>query len=138
MRIVLDTNVLLSGIFFGGVPGRILDAWRYGEITLLISPQILEEYRRVVNTLTERYGELEVLPILSLLAVEADVIDAPELSEPVSRDPADDKFLACASAGGAAVVVSGDDDLLSLREWHGIEILSPRSFVERYLSTHDE
>jgi len=47
VRVVLDTNVVVSGVFFGGVPGRILSAWTAGQITMVMSPAILEEYRRV-------------------------------------------------------------------------------------------
>lgn len=57
MRCVLDTNVLMSGIFFGGIPGRVLEAWTLGRIELILSPEILAEYRTVGAELSRRYPE---------------------------------------------------------------------------------
>ena len=123
----------MSGIFFGGVPGRILDAWRRGRVSLVVSPAILDEYRRVAQELEDAKGDLGAAPILVLLAAGAEVIDAPELPAAVARDPDDDKFLACALAGSADVIVSGDLDLQALRSWCDVRILSPRQFADEYL-----
>lgn len=134
MRIVVDTNVLMSGIFFGGVPGEILDAWKEGRIALVVSPEIVDEYRRVAEELEAQRGDLELSSILTLLGSNAEVVDATALEEGVARDPDDDKFLACATASGVSVVVSGDLDLQAVGSWKGIQILSPRQFVDEYLS----
>ena len=131
---VLDTNVLMSGVLFGGVPGRVLEAWRAGRIDVVVSAPIFREYQRVADTLAERYGGLGLTAILALVAREAEWVEAAPLPEPVSADSDDDKFLACARAAGAGVVVSGDTDLLSIGRWEGIKILSPRQFVDAYLS----
>jgi len=93
VRIVLDTNVLVSAVFFGGVPGRILEAWRDGTIRVVLSAEILDEYRRVGRILASEYPGVDIDPFLSLLAVEAEVVEAPPLPAPVSSDPDDDKFL---------------------------------------------
>ena len=133
MKVVLDTNVLISAMFFGGLPGSILEAWESGRIMLAISPEILQEYRRTIADLEQRYGPLEALPILSLLTATSEVVDAPRLQGPVSRDPDDDKFLACARAAGAKLLVTGDSDLLAVGEWEGVLTVSPRRFVEDHL-----
>lgn len=133
MKIVLDTNVLMSAVFFGGVPGRILEAFRTGSVELVYSREILDEYARVGETLSERFGDLNLGPILAAIAAAGTLVDARPLPEPVSRDPDDDKFLACAEAAGATVIVSGDHDLLDLGEWGQTPILSPREFVDRHL-----
>ncbi|MBI4521089.1 MAG: hypothetical protein HY701_09645 [Gemmatimonadetes bacterium] len=73
-------------------------------------------------------------PILTLLASSAEVVEATALEEGVARDPDDDKFMACAVVSGVSVVVSGDLDLQSVGSWKGIRILSPRQFVDEYLS----
>lgn len=135
MRVVLDTNVVMSALFFGGVPGEILQAWKQKRLTWVVSPAILEEYRSVSQDLARHYGGVEARRLLAFIAVEVEVIDAPALPEPVSRDPDDDKFLACARSGAAGVVVSGDDDLLSLGSWEGIQVLTPRQFADTYLGT---
>ena len=83
MRVVLDTNVLISGVFFGGVPGRILDAWRDARIQLVLSAQILDEYQRVGQELGTQYAGVTLEPFLGLLAVAAEFVEAPALSERV-------------------------------------------------------
>jgi len=133
VKVVLDTNVLMSGIFFGGIPGEILDAWRDGRVTLVLTPAIHTEYRRVAAHLESEYGDLEVGAILDLLVSEGVVIEDEDLGEQISDDPDDDKFLACASASGARVIVSGDKHLLAMNGWRGIEVLKPASYIERYL-----
>jgi putative PIN family toxin of toxin-antitoxin system len=124
---------LISGIFFGGWPGKILEAWREGRVVPVLSMEILDEYRRVGRFLGSSYDGWDVEPLLSLLTVYGEVVTAPALAERVSPDPDDDKFLACALASRVAVIVSGDRDLLQLAEWHRVRIVRPREFAEMYL-----
>lgn len=131
MRVVLDTNVVISGIFFGGIPGRILESWREGELQLVFSPRIFEEYRRVAEILETKHGPLEIMSILALLLSEGVLVQDSELPEPVCDDPDDDKFLACALTSGTTIIVSGDRDLLDLDRYEGIDILTPREFQRR-------
>ena len=98
MRVVIDTNVLISGVFFGGPPEKILKAWHGGELQLVVSPEILEEYYEVCERISVRYRDIDIARILLLIAHNSQVLDAPPLSEQVSRDADDDKFLACAIA----------------------------------------
>ena len=134
MRIVLDTNVFVSGVFFGGVPGRILDAWRDARVRLVLSAEILAEYQRVGQVLGAQYSGVDLEPFLGLLTVEAEIVEAPDLPEPVSFDPDDDKFLACEIAAGVAVIVSGDKDLLYQSVWRSVRVLRPRQFADEFLS----
>jgi putative PIN family toxin of toxin-antitoxin system len=133
LRVVLDTNVFVSGVFFAGPPHRILEAWRRGRVSLVVSPEILDEYQRVGEELAEEFEGADLSPFLILLATHAEVIDAPALPAPLCRDPDDDKFLACALAANAAVIVSGDKDLLAIGEHRGVRVLRPREFTERHL-----
>jgi putative PIN family toxin of toxin-antitoxin system len=100
VRIVVDTNVLVSGLIFGGMPARVLSAWTDGAVMLAVSPEILEEYRRVGLELSKGRSELSQAldALLTLIAMHAIVIDAPTLQERVCDDPDDDKFLAAALA----------------------------------------
>ncbi len=134
MRIVLDTNVFVSGVFFGGVPGRILEAWRDGRVQLVFSAAILVEYQRVGQALSTQYRGVDLEPFLALLTIEAEVVEALALASPVSADPDDDKFLACASSAGVGVIVSGDKDLLDHDGWQSVRVLRPRQFVDEFLS----
>lgn len=134
MRIVLDTNVFVSAVFFGGVPGRILRAWRDGRLQLVLSAAILDEYQRVGHALSTKYAGVDLEPILALLTVEAQIIEAAALPTQISADPDDDKFLACASAAAVTVIVSGDKGLLDQDGWNRVRVLRPRQFVDGILS----
>ena len=135
MKVVLDTNVVVSGVFFGGTPGRVLAAWSAGKFSLVLSPAILDEYRRVGHDLGQRHPDLTATfePVLTLITMNAVIVDAPGLDEPVSADPDDDMFLAAALAAQAHLIVSGDRDLLDVSGWREIEVLSPRQFLDQHL-----
>jgi len=133
VRIILDTNVVISGIFFAGPPYQILKAWRKGKLHLLISEEILAEYRRVGETLALQFPSIDLLPILDMLRANAEVISVKCLPEPVCDDPDDDKFLACALAGECKLIVSGDKHLLKVSGFRSIKVLKPREFVNCYL-----
>lgn len=139
LRAILDTNVLLSGIFFGGVPGRLLTAWQDDRLALVLSPAILGEYHKAGAELTARYQALAASldSILTLLAQTATIVDAPVLAERVSADPDDDKFLACALAARTPLIVSGDKHLLRVSGWNGITVVTPRQCVDRYLAADE-
>jgi len=98
VRIVLDTNVFVSAIFFSGPPSRILEAWRDGKIELAVSPDIINEYQRVGNELSKQFPSIDLSSILGLVAIHAMMFQSPQLPEPVCDDPADDMFIACAIA----------------------------------------
>jgi uncharacterized protein len=137
VNVILDTNVFVSGLLFGGVPGRILTAWSDGAIVIVLSPPILEEYRRVGLELARGHEPLvrALDAILTLFTVHAILVNPPPLAVPVSQDPDDDKFLAAALAGRARVVVSGDKHLLRVSGWQDIDVLKPRQFVDRYIGS---
>lgn len=133
MRVVLDTNVFISGIFFSGPPYRILKAWHDGRVQLVLSPSILDEYQRIGAELALKFKDVDLKPFLYLLTVQAEIVLAPILPPVVRDDPSDDKFLETAVAEKARYLVSGDKHLLKLSVFQGIKILKPRDFVQRYL-----
>ena len=137
MRVVLDTNVVLSGVFFGGVPGEILAAWSRGRFDVIVSAQVLDEYERSGAALAHGKPRLQEAwaPVMRWIVGHALIIDAEPLVESVSADPDDDAFLACAVAGGAAVVVSGDRHLKAVSGWRGIAVLTPRRFYDDVVCT---
>jgi putative PIN family toxin of toxin-antitoxin system len=138
MRLVLDTNVFISGVFFSGPPYEILDAWRRGQIELVVSPEILAEYQRTAEELSGRFAEVDLTPWLELLILKATVVEAPSLPEYVCTDTDDDKFLACALASRTKVIASGDKALRRTSGYKGIEVLTPRQFVEQHLSKRSQ
>jgi putative PIN family toxin of toxin-antitoxin system len=134
VRVVIDTNVFISGVFFSGPPHQILKTWRDGKVKLAVSGDILHEYQRVAQVLAEQHPQVNLDPILDLLTVEADVVLAPPLPEDVCEDPEDDKFLACAVAAKAQIVISGDKHLLRASGYRDIVVMRPREFMNRYFS----
>ena len=133
MRIVLDTNVFISGVFFSGPPYKILEAWRDGRLVLVVSTEILEEYCRVGENLSSRYTEVDITPVLEFVTINAEIVSPPEFAEPICTDPDDDKFFTCAIAGLCPVIISGDKHLLDKSGFCGIWVRKPRDFVDNLL-----
>lgn len=133
LKVVMDTNVFVSGVFFGGPPYQILKAWQLGEFELILSREILDEYRRVGEILREEHPAVDLKPILNFVLEHAKVYKSAVLKEPICEDPDDDKFFACALASGSKVIISGDKHLLKISGYQGIQVLKPRAFLEQYL-----
>jgi putative PIN family toxin of toxin-antitoxin system len=98
-----------------------------------MSPDIIEEYYRVSAELSDQFHRVEISSILTLLITHSEVVQSHALDRQVCQDPDDDKFLACALSSDAKIIISGDKHLLKLKEFRGITILSPRTFLERFL-----
>ncbi len=133
MRIVLDTNVLISGIFFSGPPSQILRVWRDKKVTFVLSEEILDEYQKTGRELSLQYPDIEIEPILALLAINSELIEPISLSEAICNDPDDDKFIACALAAKSRVIVSGDKALLKVSGYRGVKVIKPRNFIDTVL-----
>jgi predicted nucleic acid-binding protein len=102
-------------------------------VRLTLSPEILEEYTRVGEELAAAYEGIDPFPVLKLVAMHAEFVEAPLFEERVRDDPHDDKFLACALVARAKTIVSGDRHLLSVSGRQGVEVLRPRAFVDTHL-----
>lgn len=133
MRAVLDTNVVVSATLVRGrTEDRILRAWRRQTFELVLSVEILVEMGRVL--LSPRIRRLrwmtdeEVVSLLELLATESLTVLG-RLPVRVCRDPDDDKFLAAAIEGEAEYVVTGDRDLLAVRRYRSVRVMTPGEFL---------
>ena len=133
MKVLIDTNVLISGIFFSGPPFEILKAWRDGSIDIILSSEIADEYIRVSKILASRFPLVNVDRILFLVITYSNIVEAQPLSHQVCEDQDDDKFLSCAIASGCKVIISGDKHLLRTSGYQGIAIVTPRVFIQQYL-----
>lgn len=134
MRIVLDTNVIVSGVFFGGAPGAVLELAGDNIITPCFTPSTwleLEEALRYEKFFEQwERSPFSVEEFLNTLKSNALVFSEPDKQlNIVAADPDDDKFLTCALAAGAAFIVSGDRHLLALKEFQDIPILAPSQFI---------
>jgi len=134
VRVILDTNVLMSGIFFGGPPSKIIDAWLDGRLTFVVSPEIITEYRRVAIRLAEKYPLVKIESLLVSVLRSAEVVAAKSLVSQVCSDKDDDKFIACATSANVSVIISGDGALKAVGEYKGVKILSPSDFLTLYLN----
>lgn len=131
MKIVLDTNVLLSGIFWRGAPYKVLRLWQEDKISLAISLEIADEYSRSGEKLATKYKSVVAAPIIVAVIAGSEVILAPPLPVQVCEDPDDDKFIACALAAKADAIITGDKKLLACNDYKGLEILTPNQFLKR-------
>lgn len=130
MKVVFDTNILVSALLWRGTPYRCLLAVRSGFAELILSPPILEELRDVLSKKFMMAKEA-VDDIITIIRESCSLVDIPGTLRVVDDDPEDDKFIETAMIGGAQCVVSGDKHLLRLGEYHGIKVLTARAFVDR-------
>ncbi len=135
MKVVLDTNTIVSGIGWDGPPRRVLLALRDGRHSLVISPDLLAELTRVLS-----YPRLRPIAAHPLLRIVLEWLHQPEhIVIPKERisviraDPQDNLVLDAAAAGRAGAVVSGDRDLLAVRKFQDIPIVTAREFATKYL-----
>jgi putative PIN family toxin of toxin-antitoxin system len=132
MNVVVDTNVMVSAIFWPGESRDCLVFWAKRRFDLAVSVPILQEYSEIAHRLGGRIRAVNPEPWLQWIERKARVYEPVPLGGRRSRDPNDDPFLACALACGAKIIVSKDKDLLVLDKPFGIEILPPRQFVARF------
>ena len=129
MRIVVDTNVVASAVFFGGRPAELLRMVVGRELSAVATKEIVDEYQATISYLLDKYGgralQLSVVPIVSAM----EIIPATSRVE-ICRDPDDNKFISCAIDGHCIYIVSGDKDLLSLKQCGDIRILTVAEFLE--------
>ena len=133
LRVVLDTNVLLSGIAYpASVPGKILAAWRHGSVDVVLSAYILAELRRVLPRLSHRHGltTAEIDDLIDALSIQAEIIDFSPAPEPALRDVSDQPVLgtlvAAIASSGADYLITGDKDLLAMADHY--PIVAPAHF----------
>ncbi len=129
LRVVLDTNVLLSGIAYpASVPGRIMAAWRHGSVDILLSGYILDELRRVLPRLAHRHGltPAETGDMVDILSILAEIIQPQPGTDPQLRDAKDQPVLDTLLAALADYLITGDKDLLALADHY--PIVTPAQF----------
>ena len=127
MRAVVDTNILVSGIFWAGKPGDILKSWRLSKFDIFATVDILEEYIRVLSKVGKHEPDL-VEDWVSFLLQHLILVEK-SVTLRDCRDCNDNMFLECAVSASADCIVSGDADLLVLKNIQGIPILTATKFL---------
>jgi putative PIN family toxin of toxin-antitoxin system len=132
LRVVLDTNVLVSGLAYpGGVPGRIVSVWRQGGLDVVLSRYILDEMSRVLPRLSRiRLGQDEIRDLVDSFTFLADIAEPDGGRNESLRDAADQQVLGTLFAAKADYLITGDKDLLALAEKY--PIVTPAMFWERH------
>lgn len=132
-KVVLDTSVLISALLFTGRASEIIPLLENKAIVLVVSKEIIEEYIRALAYPKFSLTEEEIKSLVhEVILPFAKTVRSPKLSKTVCRDQEDDKFLACAKAARADVIVSGDKDLLALKDFEGIPIKSLSAFLKEF------
>jgi uncharacterized protein len=127
-RVVLDTNVIISGLW-SGPPRKIIDSWQEGNIQVIVSQEILTEYLEVLERFNLPPETQDDFLLLFVESARTVFVKPPHTALVIKEDPADNKFLSCAVEGKADYIVSGDRHLLQLSHHKTIPIITPREFV---------
>jgi hypothetical protein len=133
IRVVLDTNVLVSALLFETTLSRVIDLWQGGAIVPVISKDTFQELQTVLAypkfsltpNETRAMLEQEILPFF-------EVIDVSEEVKGICNDPADDKFISCALSASAEYLVSGDKALTDLKQYKSAKIIKPSEFLKLF------
>ncbi len=130
MKVVLDTNVLVSAVLFGGNPRRVLETIIEGEVRLALSREILHELEGVL--LRKKFGVAPetALTIVRELESLCEIVDPSRTISALLSDPYDNMVLECAAEAKADYIVSGDAHLLDMGEFEGIKIINSARFLE--------
>ena len=130
-KIVLDTNVLISAIVFGGRPREVLEKVISGAFAMAISAEMLAEFQGVLEGKKFRYPSAIVRTIVNELLAVSELVRPTMKVEQIKADPADNRILECALESSAACIVTGDRHLLELGQFEGIPILDVAAFLAR-------
>ncbi len=127
LRVVLDTNVLLSGIAYpASIPGKLIGAWKHGALEVVLSPFILDELRRVLPRLANRHGlsATEIDELVDILSIQAEVIEPAPGHDPALTDfndqPVLGTLIAALQQANADALITGDKALLALGDRYPI------------------
>jgi len=128
IKVVLDTNVFISALFWKGAPYEILKKVLEGAILNSISPQILKEIKEKLLYKFKLPPE-KVREFLEIIIFNSQIVYPKKKLNVVKKDPSDNKVIECVLEAGASFVISGDKHLLEIKEYKGIKIVSSKEFL---------
>ena len=127
-RAVLDTNIFISSLFWRGAPYQVVSKGLGGAFTILVSSEILEEVRNVLSQ-KFKFPVEDTRAFIEVIVSKSEIVESSIVLNVVKQDPADNKIIECAVVGKANYIVSGDTDLLSMKKYDTIEIVTPNKFL---------
>lgn len=131
MKTVIDTNVVISGLFWKGPPADILASWLARKFEWVVSADILSEHHRTLQSLETKYPPpASAWGFLRGLSLSATITTPAELDKQVCADPNDDKFIAAAIGGHANTIVTGDKALLKTDGYSNLQVIRPAKFLK--------
>jgi len=131
-KVVLDANVLISAIVFGGKPRDVFNRILKGQIRLAISKDILDEMEVVLSGKGFQYPEQVIRSIRNAVEDLTEIVTLQKAVRKIKDDPDDNRILECALESGAHLIISGDHHLLELKQYRNTKILSPSDFLKEY------
>jgi len=134
LRIVCDTNVIVSGLLFGGPPRTVLRLIATGAVVNITSADLFREFDGVIRRPKFALSAGEITVMINQLAETFEFAVPSRRVDVVVRDPDDNRVLEAALAGAAEVVVTGDSDLLELASFEGIDLINAAQFVQTFTS----
>ena len=132
MKVVFDTNVLVSAFGWGGSPGKVFELFLTGKINSVTSLEIISEFQEVIFRKKFSTFDQEKRKEFLYIFFELSQLVLPNCEINACRDKKDNKFLEVAVAADVDFIISGDQDLLCLEEFQGVKILSPKQFLETF------
>ena len=133
IRVVLDTNVLISGLLFKGKLSRIVGLWQKGKIVPIISKETFEELRTVLEYPKFSLSRVEIKSLIEHeILPYFEVVNVSKHVKGACRDPGDDKFISCAISANADGIVTGDKDLSDMRKYRSVRIIHASDFIKMF------
>ena len=134
VKVVLDTNILVSALLFKGELARLVELWKGGRIIPLFSKETFDEFRTVLTCPKLKLSQTEIETIIEAKVLPFfEVIEATDVVSGICKDPDDDKFIACAVSGGAGVLVTGDQQLCDVRVHKTVKVINAADFLRMFV-----
>ncbi|MBS3132184.1 putative toxin-antitoxin system toxin component, PIN family [Candidatus Woesearchaeota archaeon] len=128
MKVVLDTNIFISGIFWKGSSNKVITNWREEKFTLVTSLEAISEIIKVLKDFKIKLSDEMIKEWVDLIVRNSMIVDPKEKIEAVKDDPKDNIFIETAVVGNADYIISQDNHLLKLKDFGGIKIITPEEF----------
>jgi len=128
MKVVLDTNIFISGIFWKGSSNRVITNWKEGKFTLVTSLEAVSEIIKILKDFKIKLSDEMIKEWVDLIVRNSMIVEPKEKIAIVKDDPKDNIFIETAVAGNADYIVSQDNHLLKLKDFRGIKIITPDEF----------